>query len=142
MRSACSYVTGASVAMGLVFATGLAVAAESKPPLRDVKELDDGVYIVGLANEIRKACPDISGRLWRGVAELRRLYDRAQELGYTRPEIEAHVESDVEKDRLRARAAKEMKARGFSQNADGYCALGRAEIAGKTDVGALLRVTN
>lgn len=142
MTGMASYPAAASVILGVVLATGLVAAEQDKPPLRDVKELDDGVYIVGLANEIRKACPDISGRLWKGVAELRRLYDRAQELGYTRPEIEAHVESDVEKDRLRARAESEMKARGFVQNEAGYCALGRAEIAARTDVGALLRVTD
>lgn len=141
MKTLKSYLTCTAMAAATVMATSVAVAAD-KPPLRDVKELDDGVYIVGLAHEIRKACPTISGRLFKGMAELRRLYDRAIELGYTRAQVKAHVESDVEKDRLRARAAKEMKARGFAQDSVGYCALGRDEIAKKTNVGALLRVTN
>ena len=142
MTAPVPFATATLMAAAVALLASVAVAQADKPPLREVKELDEGLYKVGLAHEIRKACPTISARLFKGVAELRRLYERAEDLGYSRAQIEAHVDSDAEKDRLRARAAKEMQARGFSQDAQGYCALGKAEIAAKTDVGALLRVTN
>ncbi len=122
-----------------VLLTICAGEATAKPALRDVPKIDNGLYTVGLANEIRRKCPDISGRIFKGISTLRALKAEATQLGYTDAEIEAHVSSDVEKDRLRARAKKYMKDQGFAQNRKGYCALGRAEIEKKTAVGALLR---
>ena len=36
--------------------------AEAKPPLRDVKEIDNELYYIAIANEISEYCPSISGR--------------------------------------------------------------------------------
>ncbi|AEI94466.1 DUF5333 domain-containing protein [Roseobacter litoralis] len=127
--------------MMAVFMMGLAAPVAANPPLRDVQQIDDALYTVGLANEIRRKCPDISARFFKAISYLRALEDQARELGYSEAEIKAHLESDTEKKRLRARAADEMKAAGYKQNKQGYCALGRAEIAQKTEIGALLRVS-
>ncbi|AVL52191.1 hypothetical protein CEP88_06015 [Roseobacter denitrificans] len=127
--------------MMAVLMMGLAAPVAANPPLREVKQIDDALYTVGLANEIRRKCPDISARFFKAVRFLRALEDKARGLGYSEAEIRAHLESDAEKKRLRARAADEMKAAGYKQDTDGYCALGRAEIAQKTEIGALLRVS-
>ena len=119
----------------------LAAPLAAKPAIRDVDTLDSGLFVVGLAHEIRKNCPVIEPRITRAITFLRGLERQAYALGYTRDEIRRHLKSDAEKDRLRARAAKYMDARGLGQDTDGYCALGRSEIAQKTEIGALLRVT-
>ena len=65
---------------------------------------------------------------------------RARDLGYSRDEIKAYIDSDVEKDRLRARAAALFAARGF-EGRDGasMCAFGREEIGKDSRIGTLLR---
>ena len=52
----------------LITALGLglmATAATANPPLRDVPAIDDALLDLGIADEIRKNCPDISARLIR-----------------------------------------------------------------------------
>lgn len=125
--------------MGISITAVLASAGHAKPALQNVKELDDGLYIVGLAQEIKKKCPEIASRKFQRTLELLKLRNRALQLGYTEEEIRAHVKSDVEKARLRARAAEYMKSKGLEQNSNGYCALGRLEMEKRSSVGALLR---
>lgn len=129
---------------GTILVTCLALMATplaAKPSLRDVPRIDDGLFAVGLAHEIHKKCPTISARMLKGIGTLRALQSEARDLGYTDAEIRAHVDSRAEKQRLRARAADYMKQRGLGQTPQDYCALGRAEIAQQTDIGALLRTT-
>lgn len=128
------------IALGLIAA--LSGAAAAKPSLREVREIDDGLFAVGLANKIRKTCADISPRYFRAISFLRDLENKAYAMGYTEDEVEAHLDSKVEKDRQRARAADYMKARGFEQTDTGYCAFGRSEIERKTMIGTFLRVND
>lgn len=125
--------------LGAVLTVAVTSVVSAKPALRDVKELDDGLFIVGFAQEIKKKCPDIASRKIKRTIEALKLRNRAINLGYTEDEIRAHVESDVEQARLRDRAATYMKSRGYAQNTEGYCALGRMEMKRKSNVGALLR---
>lgn len=120
---------------------GLAQGAAAQSGIRYEPALDDGLFTVGLAHQIRKYCPQISARMFRAIVVLRDLERTAKDLGYDEGEIRQHLESDVEKDRMRAREKKYMKANGFAQTERGYCALGRFEIAQNSDVGALLRLT-
>ena len=117
-------------------------AALAKPAIRDVPALDNGLFAVGLAEEIRRNCPQISGRMFKAFGYLQDLASDAFELGYTRAEIQAHIKSDVEKDRLRKRAAIYMADQGFDQDSAGYCALGKSEIERNSITGTLLRVSN
>lgn len=128
--------------MATVIGAVIGQSALALPPLREVESIDEGLFTVGLANEIRRKCPTISARMFHAIGVLRGLKREARQLGYTDAQIDAHVESDVEKDRLRARGKAYMEARGLEQNEAGFCALGRAEIAQRTEVGALLRETN
>lgn len=117
-----------------------AVAATAKPPLREVPEIADGIFTIVVANEIRKACDDINGRLFKGIGEIRRLRARANELGYSDDEIRAVLDSDAEKDRMRARGRDYMAAKGLNYDTPGdLCRLGHMEIKDNSAIGALLR---
>lgn len=129
-----------SLAMVLAVSISLGQVASAKPGIRNEPQLDEGLFTVGLAHQIRKHCPQISARMFRAISVLRDLEKTARDLGYEEGEIRRHLDSDVEKDRMRAREKTYMDARGFERTEEGYCALGRAEIAQKSDVGALLRL--
>lgn len=119
--------------------TMLATSAMANPPLRDVKPINDGLLAVGLADEIRKNCGSISGRIFKGVARLRSIHKSAQNMGYSDQEIETFVDSRAEKNRLKARGKSYLKANGASLNDEAsMCALGRKEIAKKSAIGTLL----
>lgn len=128
-----------SLAMAVAVSIGLAQGAGAQTSIRNVPVLDDGLFTVGLAHQIRRYCPQISARMFRAISKLRALERTAKDLGYDEDEIRRHLESDAEKDRMLARAETYMDARGFAQTQDGYCALGRFEIAQNSDIGALLR---
>ena len=119
--------------------TMLATSALANPPLRDVKSINDGLLAVGLADEIRKNCGSISGRLIKGVSRLRSIHKSAVNMGYSKTEIETFVESRAEKNRLKARGQAYLKANGASLNNEAsMCSLGRKEITKASAIGTLL----
>nr|WP_299963050.1 DUF5333 domain-containing protein [uncultured Roseobacter sp.] len=122
-----------------LLAVVLAGSVAANPPLREVKAIDDGLFAIGLADQIRKNCPDIQARLLRALGALQDLNNEAKALGYSKAEIDAHVDSDAEKERLRARGKAYMAELGLEQDAAGYCALGHKEIDRSSTVGVLLR---
>lgn len=127
--------------LAAVFMTALPVAAVSaKPPLREVSEIDDTLFVIAVANEIDEYCSSIKGRRMKGLRILWDLKSRANDLGYSDAEIRAYVESDVEKARMRAKGEAYLKANGVSYDEPGtFCTLGRAEINKKSQIGVLLR---
>lgn len=126
----------ALVAMSL----GLSTPAVAKTPLREVAEIDDGLFAVAVADEIRKQCDTISARMIRAFMYMNALERRAKELGYSQTEIKAYVKSPEEKARMRARGEAFLKANGVSYaDPETFCTLGRTEIAKGTQIGQLLR---
>lgn len=126
-------------AISLILALA-APAAIAKPHLRDVSEIDDALFAVGLANEIRKQCPSISARKIKALMTLQKLKSRANELGYSDAEIEAYTSSEAEKDRMRARGAHWFGQQGIDTSTpEGYCVAGRSEIDKNSQIGALLK---
>ncbi|WP_415920884.1 DUF5333 domain-containing protein [Tateyamaria sp. SN6-1] len=126
--------------LAFILAIG-ASTASAKPPLRDVPEIDRTILAVGIADEIRKNCPDISARLIRALSVVNGLKGTARDLGYTDDEIDAYRKSDVEKARLKAERDRYLAAAGVRTGApDTYCALGRVEIEKGGQIGALLRM--
>ena len=118
----------------------LAAPVAAKPPLRDVPAIDDALLDLGIADLVRKNCPDISARMLTAITYLYRLKDKARDLGYSDAEIEAYVDSDAEKTRMRARGAAFFQARGVdTSDPQSYCALGRAEIQKSSRIGSLLK---
>ena len=119
--------------------TILATSALANPPLREVKSINDDLLAVGLADEIRKNCSSISGRLIKGVSRLLAIHKSAVAIGYSKTEIETFVDSREEKNRLKARGHAYLKANGASlDDSASMCALGRKEIAKNTAIGSLL----
>lgn len=128
--------------MGAAITMALAHGAAAQSSLREERDIDEGLYTVGLAHEIRENCPEISARMFRAIGVLRGLERKARDRGYSEDEIRKYLKSDADKERLRARAAEYLEAQGFRQTKEGYCALGRSEIAQSSDIGALLRLRN
>ena len=132
---------GILVLAGMI-ASGTTAGSAANPPLRDVAEIDTGLFVIGLADQIRKNCPAISARLLKALGAASDLQRKARSFGYSDEEINRHLKSDVEKDRLRAQAAAYLAERDVTADQEGYCALGRAEIARNSAIGALLREKN
>ena len=116
-------------------------AVQAKPHLRDVAAIDDALLAVGLADEIRKECDNISPRMFKALRFVNGLRDKARNMGYTDAEIDAYRKSDVEKSRLKAEGKAYLAANGvIAGQPETYCALGRAEIEKSSQIGALLKV--
>lgn len=126
----------------LAILMALPVAAQAKPAIRDVPKIDEGLFTIGLANEIRKTCPAISARMLTALAALNDLQQTAREMGYTKAEVEAYLDSEAEKERMRARKRAYFEQKGLATDVAGHCTLGEMEIAGGTPVGRLLRMDN
>lgn len=114
--------------------------AAAKPPLREVAAIDDALFDLGLADRIRKNCPTISARMFKAIGYVRGIEKKARNMGYTQAEIDAYTDSDADKDRLRAKAAKYFAARGVDPSKpQSYCAVGLEEIQKSSRIGSLLR---
>ena len=119
----------------------LAAPTFAKPPLRDVAEIDDALLAAGLADEIRKTCPNISARYLKALNFVTSLRDKARDMGYSQAEIDAYRTSQTEKARLRQEGKAYLIAHGAIEGQpDTYCAIGRAEIEKSSLIGSLLRV--
>lgn len=117
-----------------------ALPAHSKPPLSEVPEIDDGLLMIGIADEVRKRCDAIEARMIKAWTTINALESRAKALGYTDEEIEDHVTSKAEKKRMRKRGEAYLAARGVALEDDAdYCTFGREEIAKGSQIGVLLR---
>ncbi len=115
-------------------------AGQTLPPLREVSEIDDGLLWVALADEIRKSCDDIEARMFNAVLFLGSLKRTARDMGYSREQVRAYLESDEEKARMRARGEAYLAAQGVSpDDKAGLCELGRAEIDRNSRIGTLLK---
>ncbi len=126
--------------MATIFAISVPVVAEAKPPLRDVKEIDNELYYIAIANEISEYCPSISGRRLKAIGVMWDLRSRANKLGYSDSEIRAYVDSDAEKDRMRAKGEAYLAQNGVSyENPNSFCTLGRKEIERNSAIGVYLR---
>ncbi len=114
--------------------------AQAKPPLRDVPVIADGIFTIVVANEIRRHCRDINGRILKGIGQIRQLRSQANQMGYSDAEIRAVLDSDAEKERMRARGRTYMASKGLDYDKPGdLCRLGRLEINNNSAIGALLR---
>ena len=114
--------------------------AAAKQPIRDVPELYEPLFYIAVANEIRKTCPDISERKMKGIAELWRLRNRANQLGYSDKEIEAFYESEEERARMAERGEAYLARFGADRHDPAsLCAFGRAEIERNSAIGVYLK---
>lgn len=114
--------------------------AQAKRPLEDITSITDGLLWIGIADEIRNACPSISARMLRAMGRINSIQNEAKSLGYTKQEIDTFRKSDANKAELRRRGEAYLMANGVTLGqAETYCTLGRAEIAKSSQIGTLLR---
>ena len=124
----------------LMSAALLAGPVSAKQPLREVSSIDDALLDLGVADIIRKNCPNISARKIKAFNYMMALKAQANGMGYSDTEIRAYIKNDAEKDRMRARGAAFFQSKGVDTSSpQSYCALGRAEIQKSSRIGSLLR---
>jgi len=125
--------------MGVCLAAPASSAA-ARPHLREATQINDGLFAVAIAREIKDHCPSIRARYFRAFTFLSSLKREAREMGYSNAEIEAYVEDDAEKARMRARGEAYLAEKGVSyDDPQSFCALGREEIEKSSQIGVLLR---
>ncbi|MCY1125929.1 DUF5333 domain-containing protein [Frigidibacter sp. RF13] len=125
----------------VLIASGLlgAATAAAKAPLGEVSYITDRLVAARVADRIRKTCPTIGARFIRAYSEARALQDWALEKGYSREEVKTFLKDKAEKKKIYARAENYLAAHGATpENVEGFCALGRKEIAGGTIAGSLI----
>ncbi|AVO39665.1 DUF5333 domain-containing protein [Pukyongiella litopenaei] len=128
------------MALWLVLVASSPAIAQGKPSLNDVPEIENPLFAIAVADEIRDHCDRIGGRVFKAIGILHRLRRRANDLGYSDDEIRAFVDSDAEKARMRAKGERLLKQNGVSyDDPESFCAYGRAEIAKNSAIGVLLK---
>lgn len=122
----------------LVLALG-AGSFQSKPGLASETDINAGLLAVGIADEIRKNCDSIGGRVIKALFYMNSLKQRARERGYSEAEIDAYVDNKAEKRKMRHKGEAYMAAKGVDpEKPETFCDLGRAEIAADTPIGKFL----
>ena len=114
-------------------------AADRYDALRADPQIASGVLVAALGDLIGDSCPALGERRTRSLMMLNTLVGRARALGYDLGEIRAYVEDDAEKARVKAQARQWMAQKG-ARDADGICAVARAEIEAGSAIGRLMYV--
>lgn len=115
-------------------------AAQAKQPLREVAEVEQAILVIGQADAIRRNCPAIEPRRLKVVFFILSLENRAKAMGYSKDEIDAYIDSDTDKARLKIKAASLLAAKGVdTSDPQSYCAVGISEIQKSSQIGALLK---
>lgn len=124
----------------LLFLPATAVPGWTQSGLEQDPTVRQGFYAIGLADEIRRSCPNISPRLVRAYSFLKSLETYARDAGYSQADIDALTDNDAAKDALREQIRADLADRGATEgDAAGFCAVGREEIARGTQAGRLLQ---
>ena len=119
---------------------GAAAAADARPGLSSEDDINAGLLAVGIADEIRKNCDSIQGRVFKALIYMKGLERMARARGYSGAEIDAYVDSDEEEARLRRKGEAYLAAKGVDPSRpDTFCALGQAEIANGSSIGIFLK---
>lgn len=123
-----------------VLSAAIASPAMALQPIHKNPTVINGFYAIGLADEVRKNCETIDPRMFRAYNYLRSLARFAQKEGYTDEQIKELTDNKAEKERLRKIIRADLAKRGASPNSpEGYCTVGREEIAKGSAAGRLLR---
>ena len=126
--------------LAVATATLTTTSAAALQPLHEDPRVISGFYALGMADIIRKNCDEIQPRWLRAYNYLKGLESYARKAGYTDAQIDELTDNDAEKDRLEARIRADLAKRGASpQSPEGYCTVGREEIAKGSAAGRLLR---
>lgn len=109
--------------------------------LEQEPQITEGLIVVGMAYEISEVCPNLDGRILRGLHYLLSLKSAARDLGYSAAEVNAFVDDDAAKDRLEATARRRLAAKGARRgDTEAHCRVGESEMAAGSAIGRLLQV--
>ena len=124
----------------LAVVVSVSTPAVALQPLHENRTVIAGFYAMGLADLVRRNCDDISPRYLRAYNYLKALEKYALNAGYSPAQIEELTDNREEKQKLRVRIEAELAERGASaETPQGYCTVGREEIAKNSAAGRLLR---
>lgn len=115
------------------------VPAASAASLAQETDINDALFEIAVANEIRKECDSIGPRIFTAIGRMNALKAEARRRGYSDAEIDAYVNDKAEKQKMRARRNEYIRAQGaVPDDGPSLCALGESEIAKQSPIGALL----
>lgn len=134
MKAYWTILVAASVAM-----TSLSSPALALEPLSQEKYINDRLIAARVADRVRRECPSIDARMVKAWNEARALKRYAENKGYSAAQIDAFLDSRTEKDRIYGIAERYLTQNGARKgDAESFCRIGRAEIAGNSVAGSLL----
>lgn len=123
----------------LALVVGTGAGASALQPLRDNSYVIDRLVAARVADRIRKTCPEIGARLVYAFSQAYALKGWAVKQGYAADEIDRFLKDKAEKRAIYARAEDYLAANGATPgNVQGFCDLGRKEIAAHSIVGSLI----
>ncbi|WP_422027831.1 DUF5333 domain-containing protein [Roseovarius sp.] len=128
-----------ALVLSLALSAG-AVGASAGAGLENERDINDGLLALAVADKIRRECNSIGGKYFKAQSYANGLKSLAAARGYSDAQIDAYINDDVEKEKMRQRRNAYFEARGASNlDAESLCVLGRAEMAQKSRIGQLLR---
>ena len=117
-----------------------AAGASAGSGLQSEQDINEGLLALAVADKIRRSCGGIGGRLFKARGFANDLKSVAELRGYSRSEIDAYLNDDHEKAKMRERRNAYFQDQGASNLDSGsLCALGHHEIAKKSLIGELLK---
>lgn len=129
--------------MALVLVLALPSAAAGASPdagLAAEKDINAGLFVIVVADHVRKECDSIDARLWRAYVFIEKLKSKARERGYARAQVEAYLDDEDEQAKMDWRRNAYFEANDASaDDPQSLCRLGRAEIARNSQIGHLLK---
>ncbi len=130
---------GMLLVTGLFTTIGHAQNADWQP-LRDDPQIHSGLTVIAVGRHIQNVCDDIRPRLVRAWNFAEGLVDRAQDLGFTRAQVEAFIDDRTEQERYGAVMRQWFAQQGVdASDRDAVCRVGRDEITAGSQIGRLLR---
>ncbi|WP_300518206.1 DUF5333 domain-containing protein [Aliiroseovarius sp.] len=117
-----------------------AATATDYTAIREDAHIHARLLAASKAYVLQENCDSLKRRKFYLFTEAMKLQRYARGLGYTNKEISAYVDDKTEQARFRALAEPWAFAQGAVKgDGESFCAVGRAEIENKTEVGAFLR---
>jgi uncharacterized membrane protein len=129
-----------TLALSAALSIGAVMPSQAAAGMADETDINKGLLIAAIAEKIQRECDTIGGRVFKARAYLNSLKDMANERGYSDAEIEAYINDDHEKAKMRAKRNAYFKSKGASNlDPESLCVLGHKEIAANSQIGSFLR---
>ena len=113
--------------------------AAALEPLSQERYINDRLIAARVADRIRRECSSIDARMIFAFTQARALKRYALDKGYSEEQVETFLDSKADKQRIYGIAEDYLARKGATAgNEDGFCKLGRDEIAAGSVIGSLL----